>query len=158
MLVLLNKCTTQIGLPIPISYQKRIRNGGCVLIILILKRHVKKDPFRLPWIDQVVDSTAGCSLLSFLSCYSGYHQIPLKVEDQINTSCMTLFSAFCYTTIPFRPKSVGATYQMGIQLCLYSQLRRNAKAYVHDVVVKLGKKRDSSLKWQRPSTTKGNSK
>jgi hypothetical protein len=123
-----------------------------------LKKACKKDPFRLPWIDQVVDSTAGCSLLSFLNCYSGYHQIPLKVEDQIKTSFMTLFSAFCYTTMPFRPKSVGATYQMGIQLCMYSQLRRNAKAYVDDVVVKLGKKRDSSLKWQRPSTTKGNSK
>jgi hypothetical protein len=41
----------------------------------------KKDPFRLPRIDQVVDSTAGCSLLTFLDCYSGYHQVHLKEDD-----------------------------------------------------------------------------
>jgi hypothetical protein len=36
----------------------------------------------------------------------------------------------------FKLKSAGATYQRGIQWCLHSQLGRNAKAYVHDVVVK----------------------
>jgi hypothetical protein len=74
-----------------------------------LNKACKKDQFRLPWIDQVVDSTAGCSLLSFLDYYSGYHQIPLKVEDQIKTSFITLFGAFCYTTMPFQLKSAGAT-------------------------------------------------
>jgi hypothetical protein len=76
---------------------------------------MQKDPSGFPRIDQVVDSTADCSLLSFLNCYSGYHQIPLKVEDQINTSFITLFGAFCYTSMPFRLKSAGATYQRGIQ-------------------------------------------
>jgi hypothetical protein len=33
-------------------------------------------------------------------------------------------------------KSVGATYQRGIQRCLHTQLRCNAEAYVDDVVVK----------------------
>jgi hypothetical protein len=46
-----------------------------------LKKHCLKDPFTLPRIDQVIDSTAGCILLSFLDCYSGYHQIALKEED-----------------------------------------------------------------------------
>jgi hypothetical protein len=75
-----------------------------------LNKTCKKDPFELPRINQVVDSTGGCSLLSFLDCYSGYHQIPLKVEDQIKTSFITLFSAFCYTAMPFKVKSAGATY------------------------------------------------
>jgi hypothetical protein len=69
----------------------------------------KKDPFWLPRIDQVVDSTAGCSLLSFLECYSGYHQIPLKEEDQIKTSFITPFGIFCYTSMPFGLKSIGET-------------------------------------------------
>jgi hypothetical protein len=46
-----------------------------------LNKAFKKDPFGLPRIDQVVDSTASCSLRSFLDCYSEYHQIPLKEED-----------------------------------------------------------------------------
>jgi hypothetical protein len=80
----------------------------------------KKDAFGLPRIDHVVDSTTGCNLLIFLYCYFGYHQIPLKEEDQINTSFITPFGALCYTTMPFRLKSVGATYPWGIQRCLHS--------------------------------------
>jgi hypothetical protein len=44
MPVLLKKCTTQIGMPILFLYPKRMKNGGCVLIILILIRHVRKIP------------------------------------------------------------------------------------------------------------------
>jgi hypothetical protein len=44
MPALLKKCTTRIGSPIQFSYPKRIKNEGCVLIILILIRHVKKIP------------------------------------------------------------------------------------------------------------------
>ena len=36
-------------------------------------KHCPKDPFGLPHIDQVIDLTARCTLLSFLDCYSGYH-------------------------------------------------------------------------------------
>jgi hypothetical protein len=96
----------------------------------------KKDPFGLPGIDQVMDSMAGCSLLSFLDYCSGFHQIPHKEEDQIKTSFITPFVAFCYITMPFGLKSAGATYQRGIQRCLHSQHMRNVEAYVDDVVVK----------------------
>jgi hypothetical protein len=47
-----------------------------------LNKHYPKDPFELPWIVQVVDSTTGCSMLSFLDYYSGYHQISLAKEDE----------------------------------------------------------------------------
>jgi hypothetical protein len=75
-----------------------------------LNKTCKKNPFGLPQIDQAVDFTAGCSLLSFLDCYFRYHQIPLKVEDQIKTFFITPFDAFRYTTMPFRLKSAGVTY------------------------------------------------
>jgi hypothetical protein len=97
---------------------------------------MQKRSLQAPRINQVVDSTAGCSLLSFLNCYSGYHQIPLKEEDQIKTSFTTSFGAFCYTTMPFRLKSAGATYQRGIQWCLHSQLQCNVEVCVDDIVVK----------------------
>jgi hypothetical protein len=96
-----------------------------------INKTCKKDHF-----GQVMDSTVGCSVLSFLDCFSGYHQIPLKVEDQIKTSFITAFGSFCYTMMSFELKSAGATYQWGIQRCLHSQLGCNAEVYVDDVVVK----------------------
>jgi hypothetical protein len=76
-----------------------------------LNEACKKISFDLSRIDQVVDSTPSCRLLSFLDCYSGYHQIPLKEEDQIKSSFITPCGVFCYTTMPFRLKSPRVTYQ-----------------------------------------------
>jgi hypothetical protein len=55
-----------------------------------LNRHCPKDPFPLPGIDQVVDSTAGSALLCFIDCYSGHHKIAMKVSDQDKTVFITL--------------------------------------------------------------------
>jgi hypothetical protein len=76
-----------------------------------LNKACPKDPFVLPRIDQVIDSTAGCDLVSFLDAYSGYHQIPLYQPDQIKTSIITPYGAYCYVTMPFGLKNTGATYQ-----------------------------------------------
>jgi hypothetical protein len=59
-----------------------------------------KDPFPLPRIDQVVDSTSGCETLCFLDAYSGYHQIAME-SDQLMTSFITPFRSFCYVTMSF---------------------------------------------------------
>jgi hypothetical protein len=102
-----------------------------------LNKHCPKDPFALPRIDQVIDSTTGCVLLSFLDCYSDYHQIALKEEDQIKTAFITPFGAYDYTLMSFGLKNAGATYQRAIQLCLADQLHRNVETYVDDVVIKI---------------------
>jgi hypothetical protein len=101
-----------------------------------LNKHYPKDPFGLPRIDQIVDSIAGSALLSFLDCYSGYHQIALREEDQSKTSFITPFNTYCYKTMSFGLKNAGATYQRAIQTCLGEQIGNNVEAYVDDVVVK----------------------
>jgi hypothetical protein len=75
-----------------------------------LNKHCSKDLFGQPCIDQIVDSTAGSVLLSFLDYYLGYHQIALKEEDQSKTSFITLFGPYCYNTMSFVLKNAGATY------------------------------------------------
>jgi hypothetical protein len=74
-----------------------------------LNKHCLKDYFSLPRIDQIIDSTAGCECLSFLDTYSGYNQIRLKVEDEDKTAFITSHGVYCYTTMPFGLKNVGAT-------------------------------------------------
>jgi hypothetical protein len=59
---------------------------------------------------QVLDSTAGYDLLSFLDAYSGYHQILLYEPDQIKTSFITPYGSYCYVTMPFGLKNAGAIY------------------------------------------------
>ena len=100
-----------------------------------LNKHCPKDPFGLPRIDVVIDSTTSCELLCFIDCYSGYHQITLKEEDQIKTSFIMPFVAYCYRTMSFELKNMGVTYQRAIQRCLKDQIRKNVRAYVDDVVV-----------------------
>ena len=100
-----------------------------------LNKHCPKDPFPLPRIDQVVDSTVGCILLSFLDCYSGYHQT-LKESDQEKMSFITPFGAYCDNTMTFGLKNAGATYQKATQRCLQGQIGRNTEVYVNDVVIK----------------------
>jgi hypothetical protein len=60
-----------------------------------LNKACPKDLLPLPHIDQVVDLTTGCELLSFLDAYSGYHQIPLAEADQPTTTFITPFGYFC---------------------------------------------------------------
>jgi hypothetical protein len=120
----------------PVLVPKKNKDWRMCVNYTDLNKACKKDPFGLPRIDLVVVSIAGCSLLSFLDCYSVYHQISLKVKDQIKTSFITPFGTFYYTAMPFRLKSTGATYQRGIQWCLYSQHGHNTEAYVDHVVIK----------------------
>jgi hypothetical protein len=100
-----------------------------------LNKHYPKDPFPLPRIDQIVDSTAGCARLSFLDAYSGYNQIKLKIEDEESTAFITPYGVFCYQVMPFGLKNVGATYQRMMQNCLRSQIGRNIQVYIDDVVI-----------------------
>jgi hypothetical protein len=75
-----------------------------------LNKAYLKVPFPLLWIDQIVDSTAGCELLSFLDAYSGFHQIKMKESDQLATSIITPFGMYCYITMLFGLRNTGATY------------------------------------------------
>jgi hypothetical protein len=72
-----------------------------------LNKACPKDPFPLPRIDQVVDLTTGCELMSFLDAYSGYHQIPLTEVDQPTTTFITPFRCFCYVKMSFGLKNAG---------------------------------------------------
>ena len=82
-----------------------------------LNKACPKDPFPLPRIDQVMDSSAGCELLSFIDAYSGFHQIPLNPDDQIKTAFITPYGIYCYRTMPFGLRNAGAMYQRCMQKC-----------------------------------------
>ena len=57
----------------PVLVKKKNGNWRMCVDYTSLNKTCQKVPFPLPRIDQIVDSTAGCKLLSFLDAYSGYH-------------------------------------------------------------------------------------
>ena len=57
----------------PVLVLKKNNKWRMCIDYMSLNKACPKDPFALPRIDQVIDSTAGCELLSFLDAYSGYH-------------------------------------------------------------------------------------
>jgi hypothetical protein len=67
-----------------------------------------------------VDSTTGSILQCFLDCYSGYHQIALKVFDQDKTTFITPHDIYCYMAMTFGLKNAGVAYLKAIQKCLES--------------------------------------
>ena len=95
-----------------------------------------KDPFPLPCIAQIVDSTTGCNLLSFLDAYSGYHQIFMTREDEEKTTFITPCGTYCFLRMPFGLKSGGSTFARAVQIGFEPQLHRNMEAYMDDIVVK----------------------
>jgi Reverse transcriptase (RNA-dependent DNA polymerase). len=101
-----------------------------------LNKACPKDDFPLPRIDQLVDSTAGCELMSFLDAYSGYHQIYMNPADIPKTAFITPFGTFCHLRMPFGLRNAGVTFARLVYKVLYKQLGRNVEAYVDEVVVK----------------------
>ena len=51
-----------------------------------LNKVYPKDNYLLPSIDQLMDSTAGHKLLSFMDAFLGYNQIRMDEADQEKTS------------------------------------------------------------------------
>jgi hypothetical protein len=132
----IRECKHPVCLANPVLVPKK--NGGLRMCIdyTDLNKHCSKDPFPLPCIDQVVDSTAGSVLLYFLDNYSGYHQIDLNPDDEDKTAFIMPHDIYCYKVMTFGLKNAGATYHKAIQKCLASQIGKNVEAYVDDVVVK----------------------
>jgi hypothetical protein len=60
-----------------------------------------KDPYPLPRIDQIVDSTSGCDLLSFIDAYSDFHQIKMAKTDWKHTTFVIVDGLYCYVVMPY---------------------------------------------------------
>ena len=101
-----------------------------------LNRAYPKDSFPLPRIDQLVDSTAGHELFTFMDAFLGYNQIRINKEDQEKTAFVTSQGLYCYRVMPFGLKNAGATYQRLVNQMFHRQIGRNMEVYVDDMLVK----------------------
>ncbi len=67
------------------------KNGKLKIYIDFKKLNVttKKDPYPLPFIDEVLNIVARYEAYSFLDGYSRYHQISIALKDSYKTAFVT---------------------------------------------------------------------
>ena len=104
-----------------------------------LNKACPKDSYPLPRIDQLVDSTTGHKLLSFMDAFSRYNQIRIEEADQEKTSFVTSQGIFCYKVMPFGLNNAGATYQRLVNHMFHPQIGQNVEVYVDDMLMKIGR-------------------
>jgi ribonuclease HI len=101
-----------------------------------LNKACPKDPYPLPRIDQIVDSTSGCNFLSFLDAYSGFHQIRMSREDRKHTAFVTVDGLYCYVVMPYGLKNALPTFVRAMSKTFGDLIRDKVEVYVDDIVVK----------------------
>jgi hypothetical protein len=101
-----------------------------------LNKACPKDEFPLPRMDSLVDAAASSELMSLLDCYSGYHQIWMKKEDEPKTSFITPSGTYCYLRMPKGFKNARGSFNRMTARVLHSQIDRNVLTYVDDTIVK----------------------
>jgi hypothetical protein len=106
-----------------------------------LNKTCLKDPFPLPRINQIVDSTSGCDLLCFLDAYSGFHQIPICREDEEHTVFITVDGL--YVSMPYDLKNALPTFVCTMHKTFRDLIGDLVEVYIDDIVVKI--KSHSSL-------------
>jgi hypothetical protein len=101
-----------------------------------LNKACPKDPYPLPRIDQIVDSTSGCDFLSFLDAYCGFHQIRMSREDRKHTAFVTVDGLYCYVVMPYGLKNALPTFVRAMSKTFGDLIRDKVEVYVDDIVVK----------------------
>ena len=101
-----------------------------------LNKTCLKDSFPLLKIDQLVDSIAGHSLLSFMDAFSEYNHIPMYEQDEKSTAFITNQGLFCYRVMSFGLKNAGATYQRLVNKIFKPLIGRTMKVYMDDMITK----------------------
>jgi hypothetical protein len=118
-----------------------------------LNKCYPKDDFPLARIDQIVNSATASEMMVLLDCFSEYHQIWLRLEDEEKTSFIILFGTYCYLRMPEGLHNAGPTFCKMTKATLKDQVGRNILSYMYDIVVVSKKRKIISQTWRKPSQT-----
>ncbi len=70
----------------------------------------KKDPYPLPFMDEVINTVDGHEIYTFMDGFSGYHHILIAPKDQHKTTFVIEWGAFVWVVMPFGVKNGLPTY------------------------------------------------
>ncbi len=70
----------------------------------------KKDPYPLPFIDEVINIVARHEVYTFLDGFLGNHHISATLKDQHKTAFVYDWGVFVWVVMPFGVKNEPPTY------------------------------------------------
>ena len=100
-----------------------------------LNAATKKDPYPLPFTDEVFDTVIGYAAYSFIDCFSGYHQVHIHVDDRYKTAFITEWGAYVWVVMPFGLKNAPPTYQRIVNQIFKDYLNDSMKLFLDDFSV-----------------------
>jgi len=101
-----------------------------------LNKACPRDPYPLPRIDQIVDSTSRCDFLFFLDAYSSFHQICMSREDSKHTNFVTVDGLYCYVVMPYGLRNALRTFVRAMNKTFGYLVRDIVEVYIDDIMVK----------------------
>jgi hypothetical protein len=120
----------------PVMVPKANRKLRMCIDYTNLNKACPKDSYTLLRIDQIVDSTSGCDLLSFIDAYSGFHQIKIATDDRKHTAFVTVDGLYCYIVMSYGLLNTLPTFARAMNITLGDLVRDIVEVYIDDIVVK----------------------
>ena len=97
-----------------------------------LNSATKKDHFRLPFMDHVLDRLAGSSYFYFHDGYLGYNQIAIHPDDQEKMTFTCPFGTFALRLMPFGLCNAPMTFQRCITAIFSDFLGNSLEVFMDD--------------------------
>ncbi|GKF04116.1 reverse transcriptase domain-containing protein, partial [Tanacetum coccineum] len=109
-----------------------------------LNEATRKDPFPLPFMDQIIERLAGNEFYCFLDGFSGYFQIPIDPHDQEKTTFTCPYGTFAYRRMPFCLCNAPGTFQRCMMAIFHDMIEKTMEVFMDDFSV-FGDSFDSCL-------------
>ncbi|GKC86269.1 reverse transcriptase domain-containing protein [Tanacetum coccineum] len=100
-----------------------------------LNEATTKDPFPLPFIDQMLARLTGNTYFCFLDGFFGYFQIPIDPMDQEKTTFTCPFGTYTYRRMPFGLCNAPATFQRCMLAIFHDMIEESVEVFMNDFSV-----------------------
>ena len=101
----------------------------------MLNKVTRKDHFPLPFIDEMLERLAKHSYFCYLDGYSGYHQVPIHLDDQNKTTFTYPYGMFAYRQMSFGLCNAPASFQQCMMAIFSNLIKKIMEVFMDDFSV-----------------------
>ena len=97
-----------------------------------LNTATKKDHFRLPFIDQILERLSGQGFYYSLDGYSGYNQLAIHPDDQEKMTVTCPFGTYAFQRMPFELCNAPVTFQRCMMAIFFDFIGESMEVFMDD--------------------------